>query len=183
MTLSFSQQINGKKNYFIQQIWNNIVLDEELRMEHGNTFAKYNKEYCDIFQPSPEVPFGWDHLEGDEQQKKHTIRWDIPDRWKVGMKIHPVINNRLKNRFQFSPCLIVKSIQTIKIEDLGIETRISVDGKYFTSWHHMPTFSPNTAMRELAMNDGFRTPFDFIKYFSTQVNFEGKIIHWTDLIY
>lgn len=178
MTLSFSQQINGAPNYFIQQIWNSILLDDKLREEHGKTVGKFMIAYDDLFNPHPKIPMGWDHKEGDCQQKRHTIRIDSTNRWKVGMKIHPIINNRKKNRFQFAPVLKVKSIQSIRIEDLGIETRIYIDDKYYSSWFHMPTFSPDTKMRILTKNDGFRSPFDFIKYFNH--DFEGKIIHWTD---
>ena len=55
--------------------------------------------------------------------KKHTIRKDEKDRWKVGNDIHFVINNRTKNRFQFAPITKVKSIQIIKIKLLNLSTK------------------------------------------------------------
>src|SRR5699024_2081987 len=69
----------------------------------------------------------------DHIPKIHTIRHDEKDRWKPGMKIHPIINNRTKNRFQFAPVVECQSVQKIKIKRgrLGSTIRVEIDDKIF----------------------------------------------------
>lgn len=107
MTLSFSQHLNGKPTYFPEKIIAalNIIKGQDLvfRREHDLLFEvidpteeQFRAGSCNpLF---PHVP------------KLHTIRKDKANRWKPGMDIHMVINNRTPNRYQFVP--VVKCVST-----------------------------------------------------------------------
>lgn len=181
MTLSFSQAINGKPNYFIEKIWAGIpnadidiydlcVMDHRIRFGKPWDYYSRNCDPADLGLP-PFFP------------KLHTIRRDSDNRWKPGQLIHPVINNRTKNRFQFAgtfPCL---SIQTIETNNRfgAASFEIIIDGKIFAQKHYGHDHDKNAkGLEELAFNDGFDRVDDFVKYFQ---NFKGKIIHWTSLKY
>jgi hypothetical protein len=45
------------------------------------------------------------------------------------------------------------------------------------------TWTHTDEIEELAINDGFDSVADFWDYFSSYGDFEGRIIHWTDLTY
>lgn len=105
--------------------------------------------------------------------KKHTIRHG--KRWKAGMKLHLATGVRTKDYFQFNENIkgleVCKSVQDIKITHYGDAMFVTVDGK------HMPA----EKVEQLALNDGFENVNDFVKWFNS--DFEGQIIHWTDLRY
>jgi hypothetical protein len=121
----------------------------------------------------------------DLHPKITTIREDKADKWEKGRLIHPVINNRSKNRFQFAPILSCISVQKIEIKYTHATfaddqvPRVYIDGKLY--------FNPNGNevhwgdMKRLARNDGFEDTGDFFCYFYK--DFTGKIIHWTNLKY
>ncbi len=108
--------------------------------------------------------------------KKHTMRHG--KRWRAGMKLHLSIGVRTKNYLQFNKNIkgleVCKSVQDIKIDYsetyLG-EPKIYVDNRQLV----------HTEIVKLAINDGFESLEDFLKWFNT--DFEGQIIHWTDLKY
>lgn len=105
--------------------------------------------------------------------KKHSIRQDLHNRWKEGMKIHQAHGVRTKyyNCFQEDVCTAVQSIKiTWKSEYLN-DMQIEVDGKLLTIDESI----------ELAHNDGFECLAEFQLWFND--DFEGKIIHWTDKKY
>lgn len=105
--------------------------------------------------------------------KKHTIRHG--KRWFAGRKLHLAIGVRTKNYLQFNKNIkgleVCKSVQDIKITHQGGAMYVEVDGKHL----------PSDKVKELAINDGFDTLEDFMEWFNT--DFEGQIIHWTDLKY
>lgn len=105
--------------------------------------------------------------------KLHTIREDSSNRWRAGMDIHFVINNRTKNRFQFAPVVNCVSIQNIEIKYFKtfVYPEVIIDGKMMSY----------LALGDVAINDGFDSVDDFFAYFNK--DFKGKIIHWTDLRY
>lgn len=169
MTLSFSTQINGEPNFFIEKIWCGLLKNETVdELEYPNHICNFSDR------------FGrkWDGIENDLPiicaPKIHTIRADKKDRWKVGNKIHFVINNRTKNRFQFAPVIPVKSIQKIEIVywmGCGDYPAVVIDGQSLK----------NSDVETLAKNDGFDSVEDFFSWFNS--DFKGKIIHWTDYSY
>lgn len=180
MTLSFTQTINGKPNYFIEKIW----LGLESLIAHGDydyvpesisTWEYYLSKYVAQFGIS------WDEFYSEPNPKLHTIREDKSNRWKAGMDIHMVINNRTPNRFQFAPVIKCKSVQTIEIKYIHVPF---LKGTYLMKGVHVFIDSVkinNADMLKLAINDGFDSVEDFFAYFNK--DFTGKIIHWTDLKY
>lgn len=171
MTLSFQTkwpermgELAKQPNYFVEKIltglWYTSLLDEDIDIyisRYLNHIAKQKQRGCLI----------------NIYPKLHTIREDNGSRWKEGNKIHFVINNRTKNRFQFAPIIKCLSIQEIKI----IYTEKAIPPSVFIDKRKLDY----DEIKELAINDGFPSVNDFCQYFN--VSFEGKIIHWTNLKY
>lgn len=153
MTLSFKQKFkNGSKTYFVEKILKG--LEEKLSLD----IKEYREGFNNRFN---------EDLELSKPPKIHTIREDKKNRWRRGNKIHFVVNNRTKNRFQFAPILEAQSIQIIEIRG----ALIYVDNKQLNE----------SEINSLAINDGFKSVEDFFKWF--QSDFTGKIIHWSNLKY
>jgi len=175
MTLSFSENLDGKQTLFVQKIWNSILMDPGL-IDQAKLFWQYRHAHYKKFSTH------WNIAAEGLWPKLHTIRKDEKNRWRAGKIIHPIINNRSKKRFQFAPEMPVRKTQNIAILDLGIETRVEIDGEHFDSWFHDPNFNcSGNRITELAKNDGFPDAWSFLKYFN--FDYEGKIIHWTGLEY
>jgi len=159
MTLAFSTEINKKPTYFVEKIW------QSFPEEKTADIFSYYLDGMDLV----DYNFSCDAI--DIRSKIHTIREDKSKRWKVGNKIHFVINNRTKKRLQFAPVVNVKSIQQIFITPNSEIFRVNVDGKWLE----------DSEIEKLALNDGFNNVEDFFDWFSE--DFVGKIIHWTDSRY
>lgn len=179
MTLSFSTQwdnrmgeLAGQPTYFAEKIFNGLISKNILTTDD---FVNKVNEFTRFYNPFTD--------ESDKQKylkvalsripKYHTIRRDLYNRWKSGMEIHFVINNRTKDRFQFAPVLKAKTIQKIEIENFGYyqDNLIFVDNRELNM----------EEMEQLARNDGFPNLKAFFQYFNE--DFEGKLIHWTDFKY
>ena len=112
---------------------------------------------------------------GNYHMKHHTFREDVHDRWKVGMDIHFVINNRTPKYFQFAPIFKVVGIQKLRIQYTTPDggrwalPQIYIDGQWLPD------------LETLVQNDGFDSVEDFCHFFKD--DWSGKIIHWTDLKY
>lgn len=105
--------------------------------------------------------------------KRHSIRALSKRKWREGSLIHCYYNNRSKDAFQFHPTFMCTGIQNIKIRTFngGLIFHIYVDG-WLLNYNKMEA---------LAINDGFDSLEDFLKWFNK--DFDGIIIHWTDLKY
>lgn len=166
MTLAFTQEINNKPTYFVHKTWESLLTDG-ITCFFNDFTEKLNEA----------LPLVGEMKVGDYHPKRHTIRRDSKNRWKAGNKIHPVINNRTPQRFQFAPILKCISIQAIEIIWSDQENKrnefpaIFIDGKILDQ----------ESEKKLALNDGFESVAEFHKYFNT--DFYGKIIHWTNLKY
>ena len=116
--------------------------------------------------------------------KVHTIRQDTTGRWKAGMKIQFATGARTKayNQFHEAECTGVQDIE-IKYTDNRGAVKIYIDGNHLGTWHRfMPQRSENVAdVLRLAVNDGFEGVSELLNWF--QRDFNGKIIHWTDVRY
>ena len=101
-------------------------------------------------------------------KKIHTIRWDSKNRWYEGLKIHFATGVRSSkyNCFKEGVC---KGTQRIKIQG----RTIFIDDVILSQ----------DEIDLLIENDGFETEKDFWTWFDTYTPFEGKIIHWTNLLY
>lgn len=170
MTLGFKQTIDNKPTYFVYKICNGYV--EQLKKEEKYykvfllvlyfiaNYRKYKRDFGKEIDLNTKRP---------QTIKIHTIRKDEKKRWKVGSKIHFVINNRTKTRFEFAPTDTVKAIQKIKIRRIaGLQYggNIWVDNRYLNL----------DEIQKLAWNDGFDSVEDFWAYFDN--DFDGIIIHW-----
>ena len=175
MQLSFSTHINNQPSYFIPKIW--LSLWKELRFK--SDVLKMLNAFHDKFGISAlQIPK--EKLK-ELKPKKHTIREDKSNRWKVGNKIHFIINPRTKQRFQFAPIVDVVSIQYIRIEWLGegFYPYITIwDDEHETKLNPTNHFDYVSQLEDLSINDGFESFQDFLNYFDK--DFEGKIIHWTN---
>ncbi|MBS4041612.1 MAG: ASCH domain-containing protein [Flavobacteriales bacterium] len=108
--------------------------------------------------------------------KKHTIRLDATNRWKVGMMIQLWMHsprNVTKNPHQFETkqCVSIQRIDIVRVDDYLEHTWVFIDGKRLNE----------DQVQQLAWNDGFNSLIDFWMWF--EGGFKGKIIHWTDLKY
>lgn len=181
MTLGFTETINGKPNFFIEKIWEGFLLNQFTGFDYVEYFNQYQKKF----------EKNWDGGSGEVRDqfkpKLHTIRRDEHNRWKAGMDIHMVINNRTKDRFQFAPVVKCVSVQKIEIkynQYMGEPIPIVIIDSIEYTYDPYFQFSDSESLeviRELAINDGFDSVEDFFTYFNT--DFKGKIIHWTDLKY
>ncbi|HQU51435.1 MAG TPA: hypothetical protein PK643_00405 [Saprospiraceae bacterium] len=126
-------------------------------------------------------------LSFEKKLKPHTIRADKSNRWKPGNKIHFVINNRTKDRFQFAPVVECKSVQKIVIthgfNGFRYESQVWIDSHLFAEYgcSRKDINWNEKGLLKLAQNDGFDSIDAFFDYFDK--DFIGKIIHWTDLKY
>ena len=170
MILPYSTKFpNGEPTYFVEKIWAGLFPIEDIETD----------EWLNKIKQCSELGFGFgkplvkDFI-GDVNPKRHTIRVDAKNRWKQDNKIHPVVFNRSKNQFQFTPTLICKSTQIIEIihhSEYLNDTEVKIDGSVLDIYE----------LQKLAWNDGFDNVIAFQLYFNE--DFKGKIIHWTDLKY
>lgn len=178
MTLGFSTkwpkkmgpEYAGKPNFFMEKIYESLL--QKGVLINAMEFAYLGRKAL------PE-----DYKVGTHAPKLHTIREDSKKRWHAGMTIHPTINNRTKERFQFAPVFSVQSIQKIRISQMLTTTskygtvvnckafRVDIDNRVLDK----------IEVEQLAMNDGFDSVEQFFNWF--REDFEGIIIHWTDLRY
>lgn len=185
MILPFSTQINGKPTCFIQRIWACLLqIDYDL--------------YDDYLHPDgfpPQMPWPPSSYK-NFTPKRHSIREDKNNRWKVGTKIDFFINARQKNMFRFAPVLPVVSTQKVEfiwkdntenLSCLGITydrtCTIMIDDKFYADAYLLNDWvvSSSYNLKDFANNDGFDTIEDFFAYFNE--NYTGKLIHWTNLKY
>lgn len=170
MTLAFSTHfpkgkgtLSERPTRFPEKIWYSIaseISDEEYYKWHGEEgILNYNmgNNFNDsIFNINP---------------KLHTIRKDSKNRWKAGNIIHPVINNRTPQRFQFAPtleCIAIQNIEIVHHGNYAIDPYVFIDDNVLT----------DEQVEQLAINDGFDSTHDFFEWFNE--DFKGKIIHWTN---
>jgi hypothetical protein len=180
---------NGKPTYFIPKIWESIsegnnwffyetekikndYLEQHCKNNlidnilHKSLLEQIEADLFGKFEYTPVIP------------KYHTIRKG--NRWKAGMKIHFAINNRSKNYFQFAPVIEAKFVQKITINKFLDGINIYIDDDFYLSQ------LDKGMLEEFAKNDGFDTFKDFIDFFfpnDSSGEFEGQIIHWTNLRY
>lgn len=153
---------SGNPTFFVEKIWTSLRLFD---LATSKELSEYKRHYQAKFDESF-------YMVG--KPKIHTIREDKKSRWKAGMKIHFVIHNRTKKRFQFAPIIPVISVQEIRIE---CPTEYLNDQKIYIDDRLLST----EEMQHLAWNDGFKYLAQFQMWFNT--DFSGRIIHWTNLKY
>ena len=177
MILSFKTKTNDKPTYFPEKIitglfQNKIISkDKAIELFYPETLKKlipmeYHGTKNDVAISKIKFDNSVNHF-----PKIHTIRKDEKNRWKPGMLIDFFINARQKDMFRFAPRVPVVSIQYIGILHYRDNPEVNIDGRYLFP----------SEVETLANNDGFESVAAFFKYFNE--DFNGKIIHWTDLKY
>lgn len=106
-------------------------------------------------------------------QKKHTIRKDSKNRWKVGTTMHMATGVRTKKYSCFAEAKCEK-IQYIEIDPVQRKIKIRID--------NIRVFVPNArCLIMFAQNEGFATIEDFWEWFDKP--FKGKILYWNYVDY
>lgn len=178
MILPFSTHINKKETLFVDKIIEGLISNNIIT----------EKQYDQSVQNYIDADYDFHWFTKEIKGKIHTIRKDENNRWKVGTMIDFFINSRTKDMFRFAPRVPVVSIQKIKIKyfwhslDYNKKVEVYVDN-CFLGQYYFNKVNPNgeSELIKLAQNDGFDSVEDFFNYFNE--DFEGKIIHWTDLKY
>lgn len=110
--------------------------------------------------------------------KLHTMR--AGNRWKAGDIIHMATGVRTRSYCQFNEGIDalskVISVQDVKIEWKKPKTDV-YDFNIFVDGEKLNHFS----IIQFTQNDGFTLIKDFAAWFNE--DFEGQLIHWTDLRY
>jgi len=124
-------------------------------------------------------------------EKIHTIR--SGNRWQPEMKIHMCTGMRTKYYNQFNKgishlekCISVQTIKMIwsgplKEDYTCINFEMPNGSKRYLKVFIDDQLINMETLVKISSNDGFRTFGEFIKWFNE--DFEGQIIHWTDLKY
>jgi uncharacterized protein YqfB (UPF0267 family) len=105
-----------------------------------------------------------------DETKIHTIRADVNNRWRPGMKIHFSTGARTGkyNQFMEGKCT---AVQPITVD--SISRMIKVEGNELNDME----------MEDLSHNDGFDTIAEFWAWFDQFPGFKGKLIYWTNKKY
>lgn len=117
--------------------------------------------------------------------KKHTIRTDAHDRWHAGMKMHQSAGVRTKQYrlLRMDTCTGTQTIEILWNRNIFFLSKaiVYVDCESIGYFYPEKIQLTDKKVIELAINDGFETVQDFFKWFND--DYEGKIIHWTNLRY
>lgn len=159
--------LEGKPTHFIEKIWSGLISEPTLKFNVGNY-----EEYVNKCQTKFGHDFGYNEMM--IHPKIHTMRTDEKGRWKKGNLIHPVINNRQPDRFQFAPILNCSGTERISLIHRYARTIVMIEETFYCD-------SDDPKMIELANNDGFDSVDDFFAWFNE--DWTGKIIHWTPFRY
>ena len=114
--------------------------------------------------------------------KIHSIRLDKHNRWVEDRRIQMAIGVRTKNYkvFYVAMCISTQKIVIKHGKGFPKQTGVWIDDKLIFSIDGI-IHNGTEMMTQIAKNDGFKNYHEFFKWFSE--DFEGKIIHWTDLKY
>lgn len=162
--------LGGKETYFIPKIWQSLMKNG---LVHDPLRHLYIQDNPDILSDIV-YPF--------RAPKHHTIRKG--DRWKPGDKIHFQLwsGKPYKSKvFQFAPIVKVKSVQKIQIKHNDNGAQVFIDNEFFGDPELLGNSLGYQNLQVLSRNDGFDSLEHFFTWFHD--DFEGQIIHWTDLRY
>lgn len=105
--------------------------------------------------------------------KIHTIREDVNDRWRKGIRIHMAVGVRTK-RYRCFKEGVCTGITYIEIYPKEKVVQFLINGR-------TPVALSESWLTELSRNDGFDSVTQFWEWFNKP--FCGKIIYWTDFKY
>lgn len=165
--------IGGEPTYFVDKIWLSIAANQLI---DDCIFRSEKNKY--LIEHWSKTGLSWEFSWRD-YAKHHTIREG--NRFKTGDKLHMVIYNRTKKRFQFCPVLEVVSTQSIFMTYAYNDIiEMTIGSKYIFDYQ---------VKEQLALNDGFESYEHFFCFFHHYITkkpdqeFSGQIIHWTPIRY
>jgi hypothetical protein len=177
MKLHFSQHANKIPTYFVEKIWkglkNCISPEQYFKIQAELSSDEMKKEYTIDLEVYQKV-----------LPKIHTIRRDLNKSWIVGKPINFIINLKGNKTIYFAPVLPVVSTQKIQIRHYKNTVLVYIDNKLFFFGNKDLTpdeFENHSEMLQFSQNEGFDSIKEFCSWFD--INFKGKIIHWTNLTY
>lgn len=200
MTLSFSLTHSipskaGEPTYFPEKIMSSIGLKSEGAecltcnfKAHKMVFLeRHNKPLCPKCNKKTDInTFIHDEISYAKFDipKKHTFR--TGERvYKPGDKLHLVIHNRTKKRYQFAPTLICTGVEKFEIKYFNFEESNPMVELYFEDVifgrSPLKEINMNLGLQMVAQNDGFETAAHFFEWFDKPAT--GQCIHWTELNY
>lgn len=163
-------ELAGNPTNFVPMIWNSMWKEQDLTdfiQDHEPTEGL--QWFLNNCLPGPSKP--------------HTIR--AGKRWRPGVMIDFWINMRTKDQFRFAPRVPVVSVQDILIKYKNNPSGWEANSEPYVmiekTWFYPDDDSDRKVLTSLAINDGFPNVDAFFKWFDS--DFEGQIIHWTDLKY
>lgn len=114
------------------------------------------------------------------RSKKHTIREDNANRWKVGCIIHFWRGSprNVKNMPYHFGIANVVDVKRIVIENNDLGKRVIIQG-YNVSKNRWKELT-REQIHELAVNDGFDNTDEFWQFFDKDMT--GKLIYWDNFI-
>ena len=160
MNLPFKEHFNNRPTFFIQKIWNSLIVNGICSFDEYTEYKQaYEKKFKRTLLSSLDINI----------TKNCTIRES--KRWKVGDEIHACINSRSKDYFRFAPVLEVKHVYNIQIKGKSIFVKKKSSNNFYN-------LIDSSSESQLILNDGFGSRQDFYNWFSS--DFEGVIISWID---
>ena len=110
--------------------------------------------------------------------KKHTIRDDKPNRWKVGRKIHFWLGNPRNTRRKTKPYQFGVG-EAARVEKIRMYFDIEADGQVDEVFIDDISIKSIQGLNDLAKNDGFDNWFQMKNWFDNEdKQYFGKIIFW-----
>lgn len=103
--------------------------------------------------------------------KKHTIRVDKNNRWRVGMLIQFATGVRTKNYQKFADGICTKT-EKFCLKYVGESVLVQIGNIFYSNNNGLGI----AFLNQFAVNDGFKDLQEFLAYFNQ--DFEGKIIYF-----
>lgn len=197
MRLNFKKVEQKKNTFFIEKIY--ASLSTFLPNIRFSDFVMLYDDKYNIYSESERKKSLSEYNPKYHSIRKLTVNKNGKKRWHDKLEVEFYTGSRFHERtyFNFAPNLPVVSVQDIKIrwydkedEDDSYEKHVTIfiDGQYFYS----ACFDYDKCLIDFELgehddllkfvqNDGFETVEAFFDWFSE--DFEGQIIHWTDLKY
>lgn len=176
MNLPFTRFVDGKETYFPEKIIAGLVQEKIIPISKASELIR------DSGYPESHPMYYIDTCREyfrTINPKFHTFRPNLKGAWKPGVMIDFMFwsgRPYWSKPVRFAPRLPVVSVQNIRIS----YTAIPYPPAVFVGNGLMRRLKPEE-VEVLARNDGFDSISDFFKWFNK--DFQGSIIHWTDLKY
>lgn len=204
MILGFYKQIKGVPTFFKEKILSCVSPQDRVELvvtscfEVATSTAIHNQLELRCVMVQSKNSMSYAEVKSTFKPKRHTIRADRKKRWKVGMSVQMVYrgkNYSIADHFNkgiagLEECTSIQKI-TIKWrrpswlqKDYGNAIppfTIKVKNQYVFIYIDDKLIGHKT-LRELAINDGFGSITEFLRYFRKSI-IDWRIIHYTNTKY